>query len=259
MQADPPILAVERISKQFGGVRAVNDVSLEVRQGEILGLIGPNGAGKTTTFNLVSGRFSLTSGEVRLFGRRITGLRPDRIAGLGIARTFQGTRIFPKLSVSGNIETALLAGSRLGFWEDWLGLARARAVRKSIGGEVARILDFVGLSEHADSEAGSLAYAHQSLLGIGLALALKPKLLLLDEPFAGMNPRETAEAARMVRRIRETGVTVLLVEHDMAAVMGVCDRIVVLDQGQKIAEGTPAEIRANQRVIEAYLGTDDDA
>ena len=259
MPADAPILVVEGISKQFGGVRAVNDVSLEVHQGEILGLIGPNGAGKTTTFNLISGRFPLTTGEVHLSGQRITGLRPDRIAGLGIARTFQGTRIFPKLTVAGNIETALLAGSGLGFWEDWLNLARARAVHKTIAGEVTRILDFLGLTEHADSEAGSLAYAHQSLLGIGLALALKPKLLLLDEPFAGMNPRETTEAARMVRRIRETGVTVLLVEHDMAAVMGVCDRIVVLEQGRKIAEGTPAEIRSNQRVIEAYLGTDEDA
>lgn len=253
-----PLLSVERISKRFGGVQAVNDVSLEVRQKEILGLIGPNGAGKTTTFNLISGRFPLSGGEVRLLEKRISGMRPDRIAGLGIARTFQGTRIFPKLDVAGNIATALLAGEKLGFWEDWLNLSRARALRQKIGGEVARILDFIGLSEVADTEAGSLAYAHQSLLGIGLALAIKPKLLLLDEPFAGMNPRETADAAGMVRRIRDTGVTVLLVEHDMAAVMGVCDRIVVLDQGAKIAEGTPAEIRANPRVIEAYLGTDND-
>jgi branched-chain amino acid transport system ATP-binding protein len=259
MQADVPILAVDRISKQFGGVRAVNDVSIEVRQGEIFGLIGPNGAGKTTTFNLISGRFPLSAGEVRLMGQRITGMRPDRIAALGVARTFQGTRIFPRLTVAENIETALFASHRLGFWEDWLGLTRAREARQAIKREAADILAFVGLSALADSEAGSLAYAHQSLLGIGLALALKPKLILLDEPFAGMNPRETADAARMVRRIRDSGVTVLLVEHDMAAVMGVCDRIVVLDQGAKIAEGTPAEIRANQRVIEAYLGTDDDA
>ncbi|MGE0502023.1 MAG: ABC transporter ATP-binding protein [Rhizobiaceae bacterium] len=258
MLADSPILSVDRISKQFGGVRAVNDVSLVVRQGEILGLIGPNGAGKTTTFNLISGRFPLSAGEVRLSGKLITGMRPDRIAALGVARTFQGTRIFPKLTVAGNIQTALLATTKLGFWEDWLNLARARAVHGTIDTEVGRILDTIGLSALADAEAGSLAYAHQSLLGIGLAFALKPKLLLLDEPFAGMNPRETADAARMVRRIRDTGVTILLVEHDMAAVMGVCDRIVVLDQGTKIAEGTPAEIRSNQRVIEAYLGTDED-
>ncbi|MCO5164131.1 MAG: ABC transporter ATP-binding protein [Mesorhizobium sp.] len=259
MPVETPLLTVERIAKQFGGVRAVNDVSLFVREGEILGLIGPNGAGKTTTFNLISGRFPLTAGDVHLSGKRITGMRPDRIAALGVARTFQGTRIFPKLTVVGNIQTALLAGAKLGFWEDWLNLARARAVHQSIDIESARILDFVGLASQADEEAGSLAYAHQSLLGIGLALALKPRLLLLDEPFAGMNPRETADAAQMVRRIREQGVTVLLVEHDMAAVMGVCDRIVVLDQGAKIAEGTPAEIRVNERVIEAYLGTDEDA
>jgi branched-chain amino acid transport system ATP-binding protein len=256
---DAPILAVDRVSKQFGGVRAVNDVSLEVREGEILGLIGPNGAGKTTTFNLVSGRFPLTSGEVRLSGTRITGMRPDRIAALGVARTFQGTRIFPKLTVAANVETALLAHRKIGFWEDWLGLASARAAVREIAREVEDVLGFVGLTGLADKDAGSLAYAHQSLLGIGLALALKPRLLLLDEPFAGMNPRETADAARMVRRIRETGITVLLVEHDMAAVMGLCDRIVVLDQGTKIAEGTPSEIRSNRRVIEAYLGTDEDA
>jgi branched-chain amino acid transport system ATP-binding protein len=253
------LLAVNGISKQFGGVRAVNDVSLEVREGEILGLIGPNGAGKTTTFNLISGRFPLTAGEVRLSGVQITGMRPDHIARLGISRTFQGTRIFPKLAVAANVETALLARTQLGFWEDWLGLRRSKAVLRDIAGEVERILSFVGLSALADKEAGSLAYAHQSLLGIGLALAVKPRLLLLDEPFAGMNPRETSDAARMVRRIRDTGITILLVEHDMAAVMGLCDRIVVLDQGTKIAEGTPAEIRQNHRVIEAYLGTEEDA
>lgn len=259
MADDAPLIVVDHIVKQFGGVRAVNDVSFEVQQGEILGLIGPNGAGKTTTFNLISGRFPLTSGEVRLSGARITGMRPDRVASMGIARTFQGTRIFSTLSVADNIRTALLASVPLGFWEDWLNLPRARAVKTSVDSEIARVLDFIGLTHLAQTEAGALAYARQSLLGIGLALALKPRLLLLDEPFAGMNPRETADAAQMVRRIRDSGVTVLLVEHDMAAVMGVCDRIVVLDQGTKIADGTPAEIRAHPRVVEAYLGTDDDA
>lgn len=252
-------LKVKGISKQFGGVRAVNNVSFAVDQGEILGLIGPNGAGKTTTFNLVSGRFPVTEGEVHMGDRKITGRRADKIAALGIARTFQGTRIFPRLSVRENVETAMLAGQRIGFWADWFNLPSARAARRDAGAKVAEVLEFVGLSHLTENEAGSLAYAHQSLLGLAMALSLQPRLLLLDEPFAGMNPRETAEAAAMVLRIRDKGITVVLVEHDMAAVMGTCDRIVVLDQGTKIAEGTPAEIRVHPRVIEAYLGTEEDA
>lgn len=259
MTVEAPILAVDAIAKDFGGIRAVDGVSFEVRPGEIVGLIGPNGAGKTTTFNLISGRYPLTGGAVSFEGRRITGLRPDRIATLGIARTFQGTRIFPKLSVEGNLRTASLARAKVGFWEDWFHLSRARVMEDETQRRMLEVLEFVGLASQAEAMAGSMAYAHQSLLGIGLALSLNPRLLLLDEPFAGMNPRETMDAAKMVRRIRDTGVTILLVEHDMAAVMGVCDRIVVLDQGKKIAEGKPAEIRSNRSVIEAYLGTDEDA
>ncbi|MBS7703655.1 ABC transporter ATP-binding protein [Chelatococcus asaccharovorans] len=257
--ASEPFLAVDHIAKHFGGVKAVKDVTFTVNRGEILGLIGPNGAGKTTTFNLISGLLPLTGGEVRLEGRRISGERPDRIASLGVARTFQGTRIFPALTVRENLETALLARAPVGFWADWFGLPAARAIHAAIGGEVTNVLDFIGLSAQAERIAGDMPYAHQSLLGVGLALALKPRLLLLDEPFAGMNPNETAGAAAMVQRIRDSGVTVLFVEHDMAAVMGICDRIVVVDQGSKIAEGAPAEIAANPRVIEAYLGSDEDA
>jgi ABC-type branched-subunit amino acid transport system ATPase component len=256
---EAPFLEVDNIAKHFGGIKAVDGVSFDVRRGEILGLIGPNGAGKTTTFNLASGALRLTSGAVRLEGERIDGTRPDLIANHGVARTFQGTRIFPQLTVRENLETALLARKKLGFWSDWLNLPSSRRVHKGITAEVNRVLDFVGLTEFDNRIAGDMPFARQSLLGIALALAMAPRILLLDEPFAGMNPNETAAAADMVRRIRDSGVTILLVEHDMSAVMGICDRIVVVDQGRKIAEGLPAEIRANSRVIEAYLGSDEDA
>ena len=253
------MLVVDNLRRSFGGVRAVDGVSFSVASGAITGLIGPNGAGKTTTFNLISGLFPPTGGTVRMEGALLTGLRPDQIAARGVARTFQGTRLFPALTVAQNLRTAALAGARLGFWEDFLGLPAARAVEAQAAEAVTELLARIGLEAKADEVAGALPYAHQSLLGIGLALAVRPRLLLLDEPFAGMNPGETQAAAQMVRRIRDTGVTVVLVEHDMPAVMEVCEHIVVLDQGSKIADGTPEQIRADARVIEAYLGTEADA
>ena len=256
---DAPLLSIKGLSKNFGGVRAVDNVSFDVMPGSILGLIGPNGAGKTTTFNLISGRFAPSAGSLQMQGRSLLGLRPDQIAAFGIARTFQGTRIFPNLSVVENVEIAALAGAKLGFWEDWIGLRVAREAQQQAQKHAQEILGWIGLAEFGAEPAGSMAYAHQSLLGIALALALRPKLMLLDEPFAGMNPAETARAAQMVRRIRGEGITVVLVEHDVPAVMRICDRIVVLDQGAKIAEGTPEEIRTNERVVEAYLGVDADA
>lgn len=259
MTAAPTLLSVQGLTKNFGGVRAVDNVSFDVGAGAILGLIGPNGAGKTTTFNLVSGRLAPSAGSLRMDGRSLLGLRPDQIAARGIARTFQGTRIFPKLTVAENVEIAALASAKLGFWADWTGLRAAREAQRQASRQALETLEWLGMAAHADETAGSMAYAHQSMLGVALALALRPRLMLLDEPFAGMNPGETARAAEMVRRIRDAGTTVVLVEHDVPAVMRICDRIVVLDQGAKIAEGTPEEIRTNQRVVEAYLGVDADA
>jgi len=256
--AEQPILQVRDLVRAFGGIVAVNDFSLDVYPGSIHGLIGPNGAGKTTTFNVVSGFYAPSSGKVIYLGQDISGRETSALAELGLIRTFQGTTLFHQLSVLDNV--------RLGCHRR----ARASLVRRILGSDCATeeeadgkargILEFFGLQDLADELASNLPHGHQRALGMAVALAAEPKLMLLDEPFTGMNAEETRRMARLVRRLRdEQGVTIMLIEHDMQAVMGLCEIITVMNFGTRLAEGTPDEVRANPAVIEAYLGSAVDA
>jgi branched-chain amino acid transport system ATP-binding protein len=248
-------LRVSKLQMKFGGVTAIAGLDLTVEEGEIRGLIGPNGAGKTTFFNACSGRYPITSGEILYRGHRINGLKPHEIAAQGLVRTFQHVTLFRKFSVLKNV----MAGNYLHAQHSYLGsLFRTRRTREAEGGSERRareILDFVGLGHIADQEASALPHGHQKMLGIAIALAAEPRMLMLDEPCAGMNSDESREMIGLVRLIRETGITIMLIEHDMKVVMGLCDRITVLNFGNEIADGTPEEVRANPEVREAYLGS----
>jgi branched-chain amino acid transport system ATP-binding protein len=248
------ILAVESLAVSFGGLVALSSVSFDVREGEIASLIGPNGAGKTTAFNAITGFLPASEGSIRYRGENLNGLRPNQIADLGVVRTFQKTSVFGANTVTDNVMIGLHrhAGARL--WEILLALPRVRDEESRLRAQAADILDMMGLSAHADELGGALPYGAQRLLEVAVALAAKPSLLLLDEPVSGMNPSETADFMAMLGRIRTSGVTILLVEHDMRMVMGVSDRVVVLNQGTIIAEGEPEEIQRNPEVIRAYLG-----
>ena len=247
------LLEVNELSRHFGGLAAVNGLTFSVEEGEIHGLIGPNGAGKTTTFNVISGFYKPTAGAVVFGGRNISGLRPSRIASRGVVRTFQATTLFHELTVFENVLIGCHMRSSVGPFSALFGTSR-RAERASET-RAAEILEFMGLGERRDDETVNLPHGHQRALGIAVALAAEPKLILLDEPFTGMNPEETRRMMVLVERVRSEGVTILLVEHDMQAVMGLCDQITVLSFGELLAEGTPGEIRSDPAVIEAYLGT----
>jgi len=248
------LLAINDLTKYFGGVQAVDQVSFAVEAGEILGLIGPNGAGKTTCFNLINGLLPPSGGSVVLAGRDLTGLPPYRRAALGLARTFQNIQLFGGMTVLENILVGYHLGQQVGILEALLPLAKVQRAKVQARHRGLELLRLVGLEGKGDLPAESLAYGEQRRLEIGRALALKPQLLLLDEPAAGLNPRETEDLMGLIEELRRLGITPLVIEHDMTLVMGLCDRIVVLDHGKVIASGAPKEIRKDRQVIEAYLG-----
>lgn len=253
------ILEVKELTKRFGGLTAVNNVSFNVNEKEILSVIGPNGAGKSSLFKLISSFLAPTSGEVTFKGDRISNLAPHIVAQKGVVRTFQETTIFRNMSVRDNIVIAHHLRSKSSLLGYFLGTRIAKQDEIDFGKSADEILEFLGLSSIGIEIAKNLPHGHLRALGIAIGLATDPTVLLLDEPFAGMNHDETMKAVNMVRKLRDRGLTVLLVEHDMPAVMNISDRIVVLNFGEKIAEGTPTEIQNNERVIEAYLGIEDEA
>ena len=253
------LLEIKDINVKFGGVTALNNVNLHVNEGEIAALIGPNGAGKTTVFNIVTGYYTPTSGDVVLDGESISGLRPYKIARKGLGRTFQNIRLFGDMTAAENVATAADSLNKSGLVGALFGVPRSRRDEKDSMEKAHELLRFIGLDHRAEQMAKNLPYGDQRRLEIARALALNPKVLLLDEPAAGFNPQEKVELGELIRKIRDRGFADLLIEHDMSLVMKISDRISVLDFGQKIAEGAPSEIQNSQRVIDAYLGVAEDA
>ena len=248
------LLEVTKLSKRFGGLAAVSDFSFYVNKGEVLGLVGPNGAGKTTVFNLITGFLSPTSGEILFKGAKITGLRPDQIARKGIVRSWQQMTLFGDMTTLENVIAGLHLYIRSGFWQAIFNTPSVRKEEVVVRQKATEMVEYMGLAPFENELARNLSHGYQRMLGVAIALATSPELLLLDEPSAGLSPVEATTMISQLSRIRERGITLMLIEHNMKVVMNFCERIIVLSFGQQIAEGLPHEIRENKDVIEAYLG-----